>query len=235
MNKDPYRYFRVEARELVDGLGAGVLELERGTGGVELVGRLLRLAHTLKGAARVVRQLEIAEAAHAIEGVLTARKQAGGAFGEDEIAELLAAVDLIGERVSALAAPAHSSLPPPEPKQAPEQAGSVARAPPQEAVQSVRVEIEEMDALLAAIGETDVQLGFLRRHAAGLQNLAGPAAALAERFGGRGQAAPAVGERERALAAELQVGIERLGRAIGAGVERVAQELRDVRQGADRL
>jgi two-component system chemotaxis sensor kinase CheA len=54
MTKDPYRYFRIEAQELVEGLGQGLLELEKGAD-PELVRRLLRHAHTFKGAARVVR------------------------------------------------------------------------------------------------------------------------------------------------------------------------------------
>ena len=57
MAKDPYKYFRVEARELVDGLGEAALELEKGIGGRRAPSpRMLRLAHTLKGAARVVEQ-----------------------------------------------------------------------------------------------------------------------------------------------------------------------------------
>ncbi len=65
MAQDPFKYFRVEAHELVDQLGKGVLELERGGPGV--LPKLLRLAHTLQGAARVVRRPVIAEYAHAIE------------------------------------------------------------------------------------------------------------------------------------------------------------------------
>src|SRR5438105_1389492 len=70
MAKDPYKYFRVEARELADQLSTGILDLERGAAAPEIVPRLLRVAHTLKGAAGVVKQIEIAEAAHAIEDVL---------------------------------------------------------------------------------------------------------------------------------------------------------------------
>ena len=59
MAQDPYRYFRVEARELAEQLGQGVLDLEKGQGGTEGVARLLRVAHTLKGAARVVRRVAV--------------------------------------------------------------------------------------------------------------------------------------------------------------------------------
>ena len=53
MAKDPYQYFRVEARELLDGLTEGILQLEKGdfAPASEGVVRLLRLAHTLKGLA----------------------------------------------------------------------------------------------------------------------------------------------------------------------------------------
>ncbi len=56
MAQDPYRYFRPEARNLLDQFAQGVLELEKDGGNAAAVQRLLRLAHTLKGAARVVRQ-----------------------------------------------------------------------------------------------------------------------------------------------------------------------------------
>ncbi len=71
MARDPYRYFRIEARDLAEQLSRSLLELERTGSGGEVVPRLLRLAHTLKGAARVVRLPEIADQAHMIEDLLT--------------------------------------------------------------------------------------------------------------------------------------------------------------------
>ena len=56
MAPDPYKYFRIEARELLDGLTEGVLELEKGNAEHDRISSMLRLAHTLKGAARVVKQ-----------------------------------------------------------------------------------------------------------------------------------------------------------------------------------
>src|SRR5439155_1722266 len=73
---DPYKYFRIEARELLEGLNRGVLDLERGLHDGELVARLLRLAHTLKGAARVVKQPAIADAAHTVEEALAPHRGA---------------------------------------------------------------------------------------------------------------------------------------------------------------
>jgi two-component system chemotaxis sensor kinase CheA len=65
--KDPYQYFRVEARELSDALGRDLLALERAGAAPEIVARLLRHAHTLKGAARVMKLPAIADKAHAVE------------------------------------------------------------------------------------------------------------------------------------------------------------------------
>jgi two-component system chemotaxis sensor kinase CheA len=56
MAPDPYKYFRPEARDLLDQFATGILDLEKGGSSAPAVQRLLRLAHTLKGAARVVKQ-----------------------------------------------------------------------------------------------------------------------------------------------------------------------------------
>jgi len=53
MATDPYRYFRLESRELIDQMMRSAFTLERTAQPAELVDTLLRLAHTLKGAARV--------------------------------------------------------------------------------------------------------------------------------------------------------------------------------------
>src|ERR1035438_5540694 len=89
MAKDPYQYFRVEARDLLDGLAQGILQLEKDTPAPEVMARLLRLAHTLKGAARVVRQPGIAEVAHTVEGILTTHRDAGQPLSKEQGSELL--------------------------------------------------------------------------------------------------------------------------------------------------
>src|ERR1700723_4568200 len=102
MARDPYRYFRVEARELLDELGKGALELDKGAVTPELIALMLRLAHTLKGAARVVKQREIADHAHAIEDALAPFRQGGNAVSRDVIDATLKALDEITRRLSAL-------------------------------------------------------------------------------------------------------------------------------------
>lgn len=77
MEPDALRYFRIESRELLAGLLAGSLRFEQGRAEHDEAARLLRLAHTLKGAARVVRQSKIAETTHALEDALTPLRPGG--------------------------------------------------------------------------------------------------------------------------------------------------------------
>src|SRR5690606_25702897 len=95
-SKDPYRYFRIEARELLDEMSSAMLRLEKDTAPGALVGRLLRLAHTLKGAARVVRQVDIAGHAHAIEDALAPWRERTQPLPPEVLNPLLARVDEMG-------------------------------------------------------------------------------------------------------------------------------------------
>ncbi|MFF5084860.1 response regulator [Actinoplanes sp. NPDC000266] len=103
-DRDPLRYFRIEAAELVEQISTGVLDLDQQPG-PEVVARLLRYAHTLKGAARVVKQPEIAEQAHAFEEVLVPHREDAGSLPADEMRELLRLNDEIAGRVAALSNP----------------------------------------------------------------------------------------------------------------------------------
>src|SRR5690242_4110091 len=100
--RDPLRYFRIEARELVDQISAGVLDLDQQPG-PDMVARLLRFAHTLKGAARVVKQQEIADRAHEFEELLVPHRTGGAPLPADEMRELLRLNDEIAGYVAALA------------------------------------------------------------------------------------------------------------------------------------
>ena len=99
--KDPLRYFRVEAREISEELGRGALQLEKEVA-PELVQRLMRLAHTLKGAASVVKQREIAAQTHALEDALAPLREASGTPDKAAIEAILAHTDAIAAQVAAL-------------------------------------------------------------------------------------------------------------------------------------
>ena len=112
MAKDPYRFFRIEARDLLRQMSEAVLAAEQAPA-PDLPPRLLRLAHTLKGAASVVRQPGIAAQAHAIEDLLTPLRDRAEAPGRADLDALLALIDAAGDAITALDAPAAAGAPTP--------------------------------------------------------------------------------------------------------------------------
>src|SRR5580692_6031711 len=102
MALDPYRYFRLEARELLEQFGKDILELERHGSSPATIQRLLRVAHTLKGAARVVKQREIADRAHAVEDNLAPLREVTGTVPSQLIETLLRHADDIDSHLQAL-------------------------------------------------------------------------------------------------------------------------------------
>lgn len=141
---DPLRYFRIEARDLAEEMGRAVLQLETAPA-PDTVARLLRLAHTLKGAARVVRQNGIADEAHAIEDMLLPLRDRGGAASKSETDALLRRVDAVAALMAALDRPSA------EPKDGAE-----------EPVETTRADTGELDALYDALVEAARQLRALR-------------------------------------------------------------------------
>jgi two-component system chemotaxis sensor kinase CheA len=148
MPKDPYKYFRVEAQELLDQLGQGALDLEKGLPAPDAAARLLRLAHTLKGAAGVVGQREIGDRAHALEDALTLVRDSPSSVPRDRIDLVLGLLDGIGNGLRQLTpAPAAESTTPDQPDQP---------------ALAFRPAIDDLDALLGGVVEAQVQLGALR-------------------------------------------------------------------------
>jgi len=139
MRADPYKYFRVEAHDLLDQLGKGLLDLEKRGADGELVAKLMRLAHTLKGAARIVKQPALADGAHALEDALAPWRD--GATGP----ALDPALALLDGMTAALAA-----LPRPELPGAPE-------APP-----VLRGDPGAIDDVLGGLAELHAIVGRLR-------------------------------------------------------------------------
>lgn len=229
MDKDPYRYFRIEARELLEGLTQGVLQLERGPAGKDVVGRLLRLAHTLKGAARVVQQPEIAELSHAVEDILEPYREGQSPMAHDHINALLRLVDSISVHLRSLETPS------PEPAATPPQAAV------EEPIETVRVEIAEMDALLSGMSEAAIHLGALRQATTDIAHALQTAGTLAERLASRANGTPTSAvashpaDRTRALTEELRAQLEHTYRTLAARLDRAEQELGKVREQASEL
>jgi two-component system chemotaxis sensor kinase CheA len=146
MARDPYRYFRVEARELLEQLGQGALELDKGSAAPDLIARMLRGAHTLKGAARVVKQREIADHAHAIEDALAPFRETGNSVSREGIDAALKALDGITLGIAGLA-----PQPPIESVAAADSGSTVHPLPADEngSLEPVRTNVDEMDVLLS--------------------------------------------------------------------------------------
>jgi two-component system chemotaxis sensor kinase CheA len=230
VGRDPYEYFRVEAREILEGLGRGVLQIEKGAA-PETAGGLLRLAHTLKGAARVVRQRAIAEKAHAIEEALAPLREPGATVAREGIDRVLKLVDEISAEVASLGVVDAVPVAP----------ATQARAPIEDALRTIRADVTEMDALLDGVTEASVQLRSLRRTAGAVEQARRLADLIVE------QAAPGrVPETTRATAGpssaklrpvadELRALLSGVERTLTGAVEQADRELHEVRDAAERL
>lgn len=224
MAKDVYRYFRVEARDLLEQLGMGILELEKGGGDGQTVPRLLRLSHTLKGAARVVRQSEIAEHAHAIEDVLAPLRDSAGAMPRAPVDAMLKLLDGIATHVAALV-PAADAEPPRVGKPAPEKAPS-----------TVRADVAELDALLEGISQAHAQIAALRRHEGAAQRARDLADRLVVHLSPRRRRGELLaGSPSQSMAEEMRAVVGGLGRGLAGCVDQMDRELRQVRDAAEQL
>lgn len=219
MAKDPYRYFRIEARELLDQLGQGMLDLEKHAGGAAAVQRLLRLAHTFKGAARVVKQGAIADLVHGIEDLLAPYRDGAQAPSCDRIDQVLAAIDAVGALLAQLpqADGGATAAPPAQTQRLPETVARVARA-----------DVLEVDLLLDGLGEIGSELATLRRDVEQLETVRDLAQALQDPSIHAAGKAHAQAERLLALATALE-------RSMAGGTERIDRELRQTRDAAERL
>ena len=230
MAKDPYRYFRVEARELLDGLTQGILELEMGASTPPHAGvaRLLRLAHTLKGAARVVMQPGIAERAHAVEGILTTHRESEQALSKEQGSELLQLLDAISVHLADISSPAPANV------------TETKRLSAEEPLETLRVEIQEMDSLLQILTEAGVQLGALRKDMGATERLFNLTGQLVDLLavhpgesgdGAASSSVVAAMTRARVLAEELSASLSQFQRSLATDIERVDGafvEMRDV-------
>ncbi len=228
MAQDPYKYFRPEARELLDQFSRGVLDLETGGSDAAIVQRLLRLAHTLKGAARVVRQSEIANRAHAIEDTLQPLRDSAGQIGREHIDTVLQHLDAINSRLVTLAPAAEPAV------------AAAAKPEVDDTPRTIRTDVAEADAVLDGVAETHALMSGLRSATQGVEHAAHLADLLVSQF-----AAFAAREHDRrsgtgpdskfAIAEELRRKIGGIERNLGSVADQMDRELRQLRETAERL
>jgi two-component system chemotaxis sensor kinase CheA len=150
MTKDPYRFFRIESRELLAGLEQNIIALEKSEDGHDEIERILRFAHTLKGASRVVKLPDIAEYARALEDLFEPIAEKSGRISAEIVNQSLQILDAISAKLAALEPAGASS-------------GIAARRPQEDVLETVRVEVEEMDALLRSIAEASTSIPAVRK------------------------------------------------------------------------
>lgn len=229
MAEDRYKYFRVEARDILDQLGQGALDLEKGGAPAELVARLLRLAHTLKGAARVVKQREIADCSHALEDTLEPFREGSSQIPREPIDRVLSLVDQIGRHVALLT---------------PQPAGAGTTSPanlPDQPVMTFRPAMDDLDTLLDGVFEAHTGLGALRPKLAQVESARQIASLVFDQLSGprgaeaRAAGSPIANEKARSMTDDLRGVVGTLGRDLTTSVDRLDRELRHVREAAERL
>lgn len=228
-SRDPYKYFRIEARELLEGLQRGIVEL--GAEGGELrqvLPPLLRQAHTLKGAARVVRLTDLSDLAHRLEDLLAACRDSGAPPAPDARAEMQRLIAAIAANLAKVA---------PSSPEGGETPTAAAEAAPTVLAETVRLQLAEVDAVLSGVADTSAELAAMRADFRGFDRACQQARlipALASR-----RPAAAV-ERENAArlqseAVELAAGLDGLRQRLDSRMERIGQEVRRLHEDASRL
>src|SRR5258708_1577773 len=220
MASDPYKYFRVEAREILDDLGKGVLSLEKGPPAPDLVQRMLRLAHTLKGAARVVKQAEIADLAHKLEDVMGPLREGATSMTRAGVDAALAILDLMTARLATLG--------PSDPPDAGKAEPPVTPEPP---LRTFRADLGDLDPLLNGLAEVNIQLASVRRSSSAMEQARRLTEILTDQLesprGTTLSSADAVAKIRR-MAGDLRDILIKLERDLLVGVEQTERELGQV-------
>ena len=259
---DPYKYFRIEAAELVERLGQGALAIDKGAELPGGVAAMLRYAHTLKGAARVVKQIAIADHAHAIEDVLAPHRGRVDTVPSLCALPLFASIDAITallleigkELVTAASVPGVATAANPAPVAKVTSAATPSAATPSAATTSglaapkpraeepavtLRAEVAEVEAVVDGLGEALVELESLKNPLA----LVEQARQLAELLG-KQLAAPrradaervaSLLERSQRVVEDLRQGLGRLDNGLRHGVGRLSRQLEQTHSAAERL
>ncbi|WPB80193.1 response regulator [Archangium violaceum] len=241
LDNDPYRYFRIEARELIEQLTQGLFTLADGEGGAQIMPELFRYAHTLKGAARVVGQVPLAEMAHAVEDALSPYRNSGQALPVDSVHEFLRLVGQMAEALDALDAPPAPAAEVVSSEAAVAAVAAAVAAPEAPTSEVVRVELARLDTLLEGLSEAVVQLGGLRGVVEALGQAQHGADTLLEQLTAPVASSGSPAERARwmsrvlAVTEGLRASLVKAGRQLGGGLGQVESELGRLRDGANTL
>ncbi|GAB3240356.1 hybrid sensor histidine kinase/response regulator [Kineosporia babensis] len=231
---DLLQYFRIEARELIDELSGALSELARGGPATGPAGIALRHAHTLKGAARVVAQTEMADQVHELEEMLGPYRAAEQPIPADELDRMQLLVDRLSADLDTMGAPeTEPTATIPQPRNStesgvapvlsadePAAAAAVETSRSEDAsntVQTARASLLEIDSLIDGVTQTRTQLSSVREGASRARRLR---AAM----------------EEAGRLNELQIEeLAALARTLEGSADRIERELREVYTTAERL
>ncbi len=219
-------YFRSEAREIVQGLSEDLLIFERDPQ-PEVLSRMLRLAHTLKGAARVVKQKSIAEYIHKFEDLLTPYRDTPDRCTKEEIDQLLKLLDNITFLLNQL--DDESSVPPSVEGEAPA-AKPAATEPSPSPAPLWHHRGMEVESLLEDLRTASGQLDAIRKTMPVLEKGKNLSDLLLSQLTVEGvpRAAKYVAEELRSLIASME-------RNLTSGVEQLERELKQVQENTEKL
>lgn len=223
MAEDPYKYFRIEAQELLEGLEHGLLALEKGADS-ELLRRVFRQAHTFKGASRVVRRGDIGDLAHEIEELLSPYQDGAMALPRELVDQALARLDRMRSKVSELSPDSQRER----------RAEHTEGEPPTKTLsggeQTIRIAVSDLDRLLDNAAEAHVAASALRRAGDELLPMFLRARELAAQVR-RMSSASDIADGFESFAQDL----ERARLRLFEGTERVVLEAAEVRAGVAEL
>lgn len=151
MPNDALHYFRIESQELVAELRQGLVDLDRTPWDRAVVRRLFRVAHTLKGAAQVVDHPRMATLAHAVEELLAPFRDSKDLVPPELVRESLRLVQGMDEVVLGLDRPEAGGQP------------VASSRPPSVPYESMRIELRELDEMLASVSELEAQITTFQR------------------------------------------------------------------------
>ncbi len=228
--RDPYRYFRVEARELLEGLRHGVAGLASAGRDPDRVPSLLRLAHTLKGAARVVKLITVSDLAHRLEDILAPCRESGALPAPGQLAELRELLEAIAASLAGIEQPAAARAAAPV-------ATTSGAAPAPVLSDTVRLQVTEVDAVLAGVAGTAAALAELRGDFRGFDHTT-QQARLLQALAARSRTTADAGEiatRIQTDAGDLARGLERVRQRVASRVERLGRDLQRLHEDTGRL
>ncbi len=99
---DPYKYFMIEADELLENIQRDILDFEKDQNNPETLKRLFRYAHTLKGAAHVVGLANIGVLSHHVEDLFSKARDKNILLSEDDFSLILETLEIIKNIIAAV-------------------------------------------------------------------------------------------------------------------------------------